>query len=61
LFDEGSDHRRCVVRQEIADPDHPAGFIAHRFDLLGEGFFEVYFRDVEIGEFDAEELRFRPA
>jgi hypothetical protein len=37
-----------------------------RFELLGfeqvdENFYKVYFRDVEIGEFDAEALRFRPA
>ena len=37
-----------------------------RFEFLGfeevdEDFYKVYFRDVEIGEFDAEALRFRPA
>jgi hypothetical protein len=36
-----------------------------RFEILGfeqvdEGFYKVYFRDVEIGEFDAEMLRFLP-
>jgi hypothetical protein len=36
-----------------------------RFEILGfeqvdENFYKVYFRDVEIGEFDAEALRFRP-
>ena len=36
-----------------------------RFETLGfeqvdEDFYKVYFRDVEIGEFDAEGLRFRP-
>jgi hypothetical protein len=36
-----------------------------RFEVLGfeqvdEDFYRVYFRDVEIGEFDAEALRFRP-
>jgi hypothetical protein len=36
-----------------------------RFEVLGfeqvdEYFYNVYFRDVEIGEFDAEALRFRP-
>jgi hypothetical protein len=36
-----------------------------RFEILGleqveEHSYKVYFRDVEIGEFDAEELRFRP-
>ena len=36
-----------------------------RFEVLGfeqvdEDFYKVYFRDVEIGEFDAEALRFRP-
>ena len=36
-----------------------------RFETLGfeqvdEDFYKVYFRDVEIGEFDAEALRFRP-
>ena len=36
-----------------------------RFEILGveqvdEAFCKVYFRDVEIGEFDAEALRFRP-
>jgi hypothetical protein len=36
-----------------------------RFEVLGfeqvqEGFYKVYFRDIAIGEFDAEALRFRP-
>ena len=36
-----------------------------RFEILGfeqvdEDFHKVYFRDVEIGEFDAEALRLRP-
>ena len=36
-----------------------------RFETLGfeqvdDDFYKVYFRDVEIGEFDAEALRFRP-
>jgi hypothetical protein len=36
-----------------------------RFEILGfeqvdEDFYKVHFRDVEIGEFDAEALRFRP-
>ena len=36
-----------------------------RFEILGfeqvdEDFYKVYFRNVEIGEFDAEALRFRP-
>jgi len=36
-----------------------------RFEILGfeqvqEDFYKVYFRDLEIGEFDAEALRFRP-
>jgi hypothetical protein len=36
-----------------------------RFEVLGieqveEDFYKVYFRDVEIGEFDAESPRFRP-
>lgn len=36
-----------------------------RFEILGfaqvqEDFYWVYFRDLEIGEFDAEALRFRP-
>jgi len=36
-----------------------------QFEILGfeqveEEFCKVYFRDVEIGEFDAEALRFRP-
>jgi hypothetical protein len=30
------------------------------FEQVDEGFYKVYFRDVEIGEFDAEALRFRP-
>ena len=29
------------------------------FEQVGEDFCKVYFRDVEIGEFDAEALRFR--
>jgi hypothetical protein len=37
-----------------------------RFEILGfeqvdEDFYKVYFRDVEIAEFDADTLRFRPA
>jgi hypothetical protein len=36
-----------------------------RFEEIGleeieEGFYKVFFREVEIGEFDAEALRFRP-
>jgi hypothetical protein len=36
-----------------------------RFEVLGfeqvdEDYYKVHFRDVEIGEFDAESLRFRP-
>ncbi len=36
-----------------------------RFETLGfeqvdEYYYKVYFRDVEIGEFDADALRFRP-
>ena len=30
------------------------------FDQVDEDLYKVYFRDVEIGEFDAEALRFRP-
>ncbi|MGB0122386.1 MAG: hypothetical protein WA419_11740 [Silvibacterium sp.] len=30
------------------------------FEQVDEDFYKVYFRDVEIGEFDAEALRFRP-
>jgi len=30
------------------------------FDMVAEDFYKVFFRDVEIGEFDVEELRFRP-
>ncbi len=30
------------------------------FDQVGEGLYKVYFRDIEIGEFDAEGLRSRP-
>lgn len=29
-------------------------------ELVAEGFYKVFFRDVEIGEFDAEAMRFRP-
>ncbi len=29
------------------------------FDQVDQNFYKVYFRDVEIGEFDAEALRFR--
>jgi len=30
------------------------------FEQVDEDFYKVYFRDVEIGELDAEALRFRP-
>jgi len=30
------------------------------FEQVDEDFYKVYFRDVEIGEFDADALRFRP-
>jgi hypothetical protein len=30
------------------------------FELVAEDFYKVFFRDVEIGEFEAEFLRFRP-
>jgi hypothetical protein len=31
------------------------------FELVAEDFYKVFFPDLEIGEFDAEALRFRPA
>ena len=31
------------------------------FELLTPGFYRVYFRELEIGELNAEELRFRSA
>ena len=30
------------------------------FELVEEDFYKVFFRDVEIGEFEVETLRFRP-
>ena len=30
------------------------------FELVAEGSHRVFFRDVEIGEFNVEDLRFRP-
>jgi hypothetical protein len=30
------------------------------FELVAEDFYKVFFRDIEIGEFDVEALRFRP-
>jgi hypothetical protein len=30
------------------------------FELVAEDFYKVFFRNLEIGEFDAEALRFRP-
>ena len=30
------------------------------FEMVGEDFYKVFFRDLEIGEFDVEALRFRP-
>jgi hypothetical protein len=30
------------------------------FEMVGEHFYKVFFRDREIGELDVEELRFRP-
>jgi hypothetical protein len=30
------------------------------FESVAEDFYKVYFRDIEIGEFDVEALRFRP-
>jgi hypothetical protein len=30
------------------------------FELVAEDFYKVFFREIEIGEFDAEALRFRP-
>ena len=29
-------------------------------ELVAEGFYKVFFHDLELGEFDVEELRFRP-
>jgi hypothetical protein len=39
--------------------------LSYRFEMLGfeqadEDCYKVYFRDVELGEFDADALRFRP-
>ena len=31
------------------------------FELIAPGFYRVFFRDIEIGEFNVEELRFRAA
>jgi hypothetical protein len=31
------------------------------FELITPGFYRVFFRDMEIGELNAEELRFRTA
>ena len=30
------------------------------FEEVEDGFYKVFFREVEIGEFDVEALRFRP-
>jgi hypothetical protein len=30
------------------------------FEMVGEDFYRVFFRDLEIGEFDVEALRLRP-
>jgi hypothetical protein len=30
------------------------------FELVAEHFYKVFFREIEIGEFDVEALRFRP-
>jgi hypothetical protein len=30
------------------------------FEMVAEDFYKVFFRDLEIGEFDVEALRFRP-
>jgi len=30
------------------------------FEMVGEHFYKVFFRDLEIGELDVEALRFRP-
>jgi hypothetical protein len=30
------------------------------FELIAEGFYKVFFREVQMGELDAEALRFRP-
>jgi hypothetical protein len=30
------------------------------FELVAEDFYKVFFREIEIGEFDVEALRFRP-
>ena len=30
------------------------------FEMVAEDFYRVFFRDLEIGEFDVEALRFRP-
>jgi hypothetical protein len=36
------------------------GFEELGFEQVQEGFYKVFFRDVEIGKFDVEALRFRP-
>ena len=30
------------------------------FEMVAEDFYKVFFREVELGEFDVEALRFRP-
>ena len=47
-------HKRRAFISEVF------GFEVVGFEQVDEGFYKVYFRDVEIGEFDAEALRFRP-
>lgn len=49
------------------EPVYPVEFISEvlRFEVLGldpaeEDFYKAVFRDIEIGELDAEALRFRP-
>jgi hypothetical protein len=47
-------HKRRVFISEVFR------FEVLGFEQVGADFYKVYFRDVEIGEFDAEALRFRP-
>ena len=49
LAQEQNLHQRGIPFEELA------------FELITPGFYRVYFRDMEIGELNAEELRFQAA
>jgi hypothetical protein len=66
VYPKGFELRRVSNSGDVSWNKHRAfisevfRFVILDFEQVEEGFYKVYFRDVELGEYDAEALRFRP-